>query len=118
MGVAVTTPSNISSSSLQISSHGGSSYDTSTVTAVQIHSLFDATCPFANTRRKRDGEDDLALVDARGYKVAVSNDGSNFSPDMTVVVFDSSCQSCEIVNEEVSCIFTVRHLTLSGRMKL
>ncbi|XP_046559892.1 uncharacterized protein LOC124268917 [Haliotis rubra] len=42
---------------------------------------------------------------ARGYLVSVSNDGKAYSDESAVVIFNSSCQECDVANNVVTCRF-------------
>ena len=49
-------------------------------------------CPIPSNRRKRSLDSDLVLGDV--YHASVSNNGLNFSTEVTMIIFDSLCTEC------------------------
>lgn len=57
------------------------------------------SCELPHARQKRSTTNEIVF--AEGYEISVSNDGSNFGEDVTILVYDEECFSCETVN--VTC---------------
>lgn len=75
----------------------------------QIDTFIQMFCNFPEDRRKRSIETVIKDVVARGYHITVSNDGTLFSDEDTIVIFDSNCVEC--TNEHnITCTVKVNIL--------
>ncbi|XP_076111545.1 von Willebrand factor D and EGF domain-containing protein-like [Mytilus galloprovincialis] len=72
--------------------------ETTTAKATMINSYM-VSCDLPHARQKRSTTSEIIF--AEGYEISVSNDGSNFGEDVTILVYDEECFSCETVN--VTC---------------
>ncbi|VDI01231.1 Hypothetical predicted protein [Mytilus galloprovincialis] len=72
--------------------------ETTTAKATMINSYM-VSCDLPHARQKRSTTS--GIIFAEGYEISVSNDGSNFGEDVTILVYDEECFSCETVN--VTC---------------
>ena len=73
-----------------------------------VHHFAEIACPVQNYRKKR-SLDVTKLDQARGFRIAITNNGNVYSNESVMVVYNSGCQRCEIKTSSVSCSFTVRY---------
>jgi len=77
---------------------------TSYTTKAEMETMVEVRCPLSKGRKIRDVDDQTNIdVVARGYYISVSNDGTSFSEEDIMVVYDSTCLSCIVNGTTTSC---------------
>jgi len=93
---------------LQIFSDGRHQ-DTSTILTFDGTYVNDisCSCTLPSNRRRREADSDRVIAD--GYYMSVSNDGTTFSDEITLINCDSACYECNVT--AVTCLQLVRKHT-------
>ena len=78
----------------QVDGHNDVTVDSTTYVPGELDSYIQMLCNLGTTRRKRDDTNTPNAVFARGYNVSVSNDGTLFSIEDSILIYDSSCVEC------------------------
>lgn len=73
------------------------------------------SCDLPHARQKRSTTS--GIIFAEGYEISVSNDGSNFGEDVTILVYDEECFSCETVNVTCTALVSFFYLVISVNKK-
>ncbi|XP_052766474.1 uncharacterized protein LOC128207536 [Mya arenaria] len=69
----------------------------------EIETIVEISCNLPKARERRSVTEGVNAPIARGYNVSVSNDGSAFSEEDLLVIYDATCVSCTTVNGVVKC---------------
>ena len=64
----------------------------------EYSSMFSMKCPAPSSRHRRSTS---IKQSALGYFISVSNDGRNFTKELTVIIYDSICFECN--TSSLSC---------------
>lgn len=76
----------------EIALNGSKSYVSTNTLSGRFIDIFTAVCVLPTTREKRSTGDNVTVF-AQEYDVSISNDGGTFSKEISVLVFDSTCQT-------------------------
>ena len=92
-------------------------YATASTTRPALRLSFaEVSCPLDKhvTRRKRSElENEPEDYIARGYSIAITNDGINYGLPDSVVIFDSTCVNCTKDDDKIFCKKDVSNYILS-----
>lgn len=73
------------------------------IVKASLRTFEEVTCPLPFERRRRSVTSNINDFAARGYQVAVANDGVGFSEADVIVIFDTECVSCNKTNDLFVC---------------
>ena len=88
---------------LQIQYHGKYNYFETVDLIANHNSISDAICPFPKQREKRSVDSSFVS----GYKIAMSNNGKQFSQAHFMYILDSTCQDTMNVSGEIKFVLKV-----------